>query len=144
MRFRQYIVDKRLYGRWGYSALEHRCRQLFARVGGLAGRSLLEIGSGEALFSLWALAHGAERVILLEPEANGAKHGMGKRFIRHRQALCISEDHIVFIPRPCRNMMGRVGLSTWCFHITQLTIWMNLHVLSSTNRQMRELLTRDY
>ena len=57
-RFRQYVKDNCLYGRWGYSALEHRCRQLFARVGGLAGRSLLEIGSGEGLFSLWALAHG--------------------------------------------------------------------------------------
>ena len=55
---------------------------------------MLEIGSGEGLFSLWALANGIERAVLLEPEANEATKGVAGRFLKHRKALNISDEHL--------------------------------------------------
>ena len=86
-RYHRYVDEYCLYGGRGYSVLDHRCRQLFGHMGELEGRSILEIGGGEGLFSLWALVHGVERVILLEPEADGSTIGVGERLIKHRQAL---------------------------------------------------------
>lgn len=108
-KFRQYVDDNHLYGRRGYSALEHRCRQLLRCVGELAGRTMLEIGGGEGLFSLWAFTNGVQRAVILEPGGAGAKHGAAMRFMKHRQALCIPEDSIALYPQTLQEYEAESG-----------------------------------
>lgn len=105
-RYHQYIDEHCLYSGRGYPALDHRCRQLFERVGDLEGRTMLEIGGGEGLFSLWAVAHGMEKIIILEPEADGSTHGVGRRFLEHRDALNISEERISYFPQIFQEYEG--------------------------------------
>ena len=69
-KLQRYVDENDLYSKRGYSSLNHRCRQIFDHVCGLEGKTMLEIGAGEGLFSLWAVANGVEKVILLEPEAD--------------------------------------------------------------------------
>jgi len=89
-----YVDENGLYSKRGYISLDHRCEQIFQHVCGLDGKTMLEIGSGEGLFSLWALANGIERAVLLEPEADGATKGVAGRFLKHRKALNISDDRL--------------------------------------------------
>ena len=79
---------------------------------------MLEVGGGEGLFSLWALANGVGKVILLEPEADGVTEGVGKRFINHKKALSIPNEPLMFFPLPCRNTRVRGRHLTWFFHTT--------------------------
>jgi SAM-dependent methyltransferase len=67
---------------------------------------MLEIGGGEGLFSLWALAHGMEKVMILEPEADGSTHGVGERFLKHRNALNISEERLSYFPQTFQEYEG--------------------------------------
>lgn len=96
--YRRYVDENGLYAGRGYVSLEHRCRQLFGRVGGVEGKTMLEIGGGEGLFSLWALVNGLKKVILLEPEADGSTPGAGDRLIRHRQALSVPDESLILYP----------------------------------------------
>ena len=59
--------------------LAYRAREVFGDVP-LAGRSLMEIGSGSGLFCLWAASQGAGPVIGLEPETDGATSGTAEAF----------------------------------------------------------------
>jgi len=93
-KFHRYVDENGLYSRRGYSSLNHRCKQIFQHVCGLYGKTMLEIGSGEGLFSLWALAYGIERAVLLEPEADGATKGVAGKFLKHRKVLNISDEHL--------------------------------------------------
>lgn len=49
----------------------HRTRQVFQDVS-LENKNLLEIGSGNGLFSIWASLNGAKTVVALEPLAEGS------------------------------------------------------------------------
>ena len=95
-RFRQYVNENSLYGTHGYPALDFRCRQLFSCVGDLDGKTLLEIGGGEGLFSIWALTRGASKVVILEPEADGCTEGVKEKFFKHKRALGIPDEKIIF------------------------------------------------
>jgi SAM-dependent methyltransferase len=86
--------------------MEYRCRQLFHYVGGLKSKSMLEVGGGEGLFSFWALANGVEKVILLEPEADGVTEGVGKRFVNHKKALSIPSEQLMFFPLTLQEYEG--------------------------------------
>jgi SAM-dependent methyltransferase len=96
--YRQYVDQRGLYARGGYASLEHRCRQVFKRVGRLEDKIMLEIGGGEGLFSLWTLVNGLKKVILLEPEVDGSVHGVGDRCLEHKIALGISDDRLMLCP----------------------------------------------
>ena len=93
-----YVDDNNLYSKQGYEALDHRCRQVFNRVGDLAYKSMLEIGGGEGFFSLWALAHGVNSVTILEPEMDGSRPGTGRRLIEHARQLNLSDSKMEFQP----------------------------------------------
>ena len=93
--YRGYVDETELYAGRGYAPLDHRCRQLFSHVGVLEGKTMLEIGGGEGLFSLWALANGARKVVVLEPEAEGSTIGAGQKLEGHRRTLGIAEEWLV-------------------------------------------------
>jgi hypothetical protein len=97
VRLRSYVNSNGLYSRWGYEALDFRCRQLFSLTNGVVGKEILEIGGGEGLFALWAVAEGANRVVVLEPEQDGSTSGAGERFLQHRRALGIPSQYLVLL-----------------------------------------------
>jgi cyclopropane fatty-acyl-phospholipid synthase-like methyltransferase len=61
----------------GYSSIERarfRCEQVFKGLD-LSGKAVLEIGAGAGIFSAYAAASGARRVVALEPEIAGSTEG---------------------------------------------------------------------
>ena len=54
-------------------------RKLFDGVD-LEGKTMLDIGCGNGRMGLWAAAHGARRVVGLEPEVDGSSAGMQESF----------------------------------------------------------------
>ena len=59
--------------------LVFRADQVFAGVE-LQHKTLLEIGCGDGVYSIWAKLNGANSVIGLEPEAKGSSAGSGQKF----------------------------------------------------------------
>ncbi len=106
-RFRSFIEEKNLYSPHGYSALNHRCLQLFHHVEGLEDKTMLEIGGGEGLFSLWGLAHGLQSVTLLEPEMDGATLGVGERLEENSHLLNLSKSDLEFLPLTFQDYRGK-------------------------------------
>lgn len=53
----------------------------------LRGTNVLDIGAGDGLHGLYALAAGAERLVALEPELAGSSSGMQDRFERAAKRL---------------------------------------------------------
>lgn len=105
-KYQKYVDEKRLYSARGYAVLEHRCQQIFRHVNGVQGKTLLEIGGGEGLFTLWALANGAARATILEPEASGSRCGAANRLDRHRLALGVPEDRLTLCRIPLQEFEG--------------------------------------
>jgi SAM-dependent methyltransferase len=70
---------------------------------------MLEIGSGEGLFSLWALARGLSRAILLEPEADGSVQGIVGRCVEHKKSLGIYDERLMLCPLTIQEYAGING-----------------------------------
>ena len=107
-KFHRYVDENGLYSKRGYSSLNHRCRQIFDHVSGLDGKTMLEIGSGEGLFSLWALANGIERAVLLEPEADGATKGVAGKLLKHQKALNIPDERLRLYTQTFQEYKGEM------------------------------------
>ncbi len=88
-KFADYVRRHQLYGKYGYDALDFRCRYIFRDVGPMDGKNMLDIGGGTGLFSAWAVANGARRATNLEPEMDGSSNGMMERF---RMTTAVEED----------------------------------------------------
>lgn len=69
-----------------------RANEVFHEVP-LAGMRLLDIGCGRGAWSMWAGLNGAEYVLGIEPEADGATFGTFAEFLQTAKQLSI--DHIV-------------------------------------------------
>jgi len=59
--------------------LTFRTKQVFDNID-LKNKSLLEIGCGDGVYSIWARLHGAMPVVGLEPEVDGSTSGSGGTF----------------------------------------------------------------
>ncbi len=105
-KFSQYVDENGLYSKRGYSSLNHRCEQIFQHVRGLNGKAMLEIGSGEGLFSLWALANGIERATLLEPEADGSTKGVAGKLLKHQKTLSIPDERLELYAQTFQEYKG--------------------------------------
>lgn len=73
-------------------ALRHK---LFAGVD-LEGKTMLDVGCGTGQMGLWAAAHGARRVVGLEPEMEGSSAGMQEAFRRTAGQLGL-EDRVELV-----------------------------------------------
>lgn len=60
-------------------------------------KTMLDIGSGSGLFSFYAACKGANKVICIEPEAEGSNHDSIKKFKKIQSALQIT--HLVKLER---------------------------------------------
>jgi SAM-dependent methyltransferase len=65
-------------------------RKLFAGVD-LEGKTMLDIGCGDGRMGLWAAAHGARRVVGLEPEVDGSRAGMQEAFRRTARQIGLED-----------------------------------------------------
>lgn len=72
-------------------------RSVFADVE-LPGRSMLEVGGGAGVMSLYAAARGAGPVVCLEPEAAGSESGISEVFESLGRATGL-QDIVQFIPK---------------------------------------------
>lgn len=92
--FKELAVKKRLYK--APNRLEFRARQVFSGVD-LQGKSLLEIGSGDGIYSIWAKLHGAKKVVALEPEVDGCDYDVKEMFnslmkdLKIKNVTCVPE-----------------------------------------------------
>jgi SAM-dependent methyltransferase len=73
LRLEQLLVDiGKKMGLWRRGlAFQKRCKQVFGDFD-FNGKNMLEIGCGKGLFCIWASIHGANKVIGLEPLADGS------------------------------------------------------------------------
>jgi SAM-dependent methyltransferase len=69
--------------------------KLFAGVD-LEGRTLLDVGCGTGHIGLWAAAHGARRVVGLEPQVEGSSAGMQDSFRRTTREVGL-EDRVELV-----------------------------------------------
>lgn len=61
----------------------------------LAGRRMLDVGAGDGVYSLYAAAAGAERVVALEPEAAGSSAGVAQKFGRMAKLSALDSTELV-------------------------------------------------
>jgi SAM-dependent methyltransferase len=93
----------------GYSAarLDARMRWVFDGVP-LAGKRMLEIGSGDGLFACWAVAvGGAASATGLEPEASGSSSGVLGRFRERTAGLGL--DNVRVLPATFQEFAAPPG-----------------------------------
>ena len=57
----------------------------------LEKRSVLEIGAGSGYMAALCLAHGASRVVALEPESDGATEGVNKQFAHLTESVALGD-----------------------------------------------------
>jgi SAM-dependent methyltransferase len=75
---------------WKERNLSYYLSQLLRGVD-FSGKTILEIGAGEGVFSLYMVCSGARKAIALEPEAAGAASGVQLRFSRMREQLSLGD-----------------------------------------------------
>lgn len=81
----------RVYGARKAANFDWSVREkLFAGVD-LEGKTMLDVGCGAGYVALWAAAHGARRVVGLEPEVEGSRTGMQDSFRRTAHALGLDD-----------------------------------------------------
>ena len=73
----------------------------------LAGKRVLDIGGGTGVFSLYAAALGAERVVCLEPGAAGSEVGMRETF--RRVADDIGVPNVEMLPSVVQDFSAEPG-----------------------------------
>ena len=67
----------------------------------LTGKTMLDIGAGEGLYSFYAACMGASNVVSLEPEAAGSSTGTVEAF--ERTASLLGQKQVQFVPQPLQD-----------------------------------------
>jgi 16S rRNA G966 N2-methylase RsmD len=67
----------------------------------LTGKTMLDIGAGDGLNSLYAACMGASNVVCLEPEAAGSSTGAVEAF--ERAASLLEQKQVQFVPQPLQD-----------------------------------------
>lgn len=70
-------------------------RKIFGGVD-LEGKRVLDVGCGDGRMALWTAAHGAQRVVGLEPEVEGSSEGMQESFRRGAEQAGL-EDRVALV-----------------------------------------------
>jgi SAM-dependent methyltransferase len=86
----------------GVSTARYFERQFFRDVD-LDGRSVLEVGAGNGLASVWAALHGAKTVVALEPTADGAT-GRPLAHFRRLVQRADAADVISIVEKPVQDL----------------------------------------
>ncbi|MDP1853775.1 MAG: class I SAM-dependent methyltransferase [Candidatus Omnitrophota bacterium] len=97
-KFTALAVDNMLYK--SKNKLLFRAKQVFGDID-LKDKSMLELGCGDGVYSIWAKINGAKRVIGLEPEVDGSTSGSAKIFTELINNLNL--DNIDCLPQTIEN-----------------------------------------
>jgi len=93
-------------GLWSHGyGLKARGRQIF-RDTDFAGRTMLEIGCGEGVFSMWAALHGARHVVGLEPMAAGMNPARNPRTKFEELKKRLGLDNVELSPHSLQEYDG--------------------------------------
>lgn len=87
-RFYEYLRENNFW--WSPERLNYSLGLLF-REFTLENKTILEVGAGHGLFSIWCAAHGGRRVVALEPEVNGATTNIRRQFEFVAKAVDLNE-----------------------------------------------------
>ena len=74
--------------------IKFNCQQAFAGIN-LCGKSMLEIGAGQGILSVYAATHGGRKVVALEPEASGSMEGDNLVIQRLKKKFCVPNLEII-------------------------------------------------
>jgi len=99
------------YGTKFVSRLNHRFNHHFSSLE-LKNRSVLEIGAGPGYMAALCLAHGASRVVALDPESDGAAEGVNKQFTRLTESVTMG-DGIEYLPISLDDFIAAGGKETF-------------------------------
>jgi SAM-dependent methyltransferase len=99
------------YGKRFVSRLEHRFNHHFGSFD-LKNRSVLEIGAGPGYLAALCLAHGASRVVALDPESDGATKGVNKQFDHLTDSVTMSNS-IEYLPISFEKFIATRGKETF-------------------------------
>lgn len=111
---------------------------LFRRVP-LAGRSVLDIGGGTGVFSFFATANGASRVVCLEPDGAGSTKGQTAKFARVAKAL--GRQDVMLVPQTLQEFdSGGLTFDVVLMHnsVNHIDEW------SCSNLTISEFAVRNY
>lgn len=76
--------------------LDYSLEQFFRGLN-LEGKSVLEIGAGKGLSSVWCALRGADKVIALEPQSSGSTKGVQQEFEKMSEAIDL-EGKVEYLP----------------------------------------------
>ena len=93
--FRTWLIESKAW--WSPQRLDYVVGNCFRELV-LANKSVLEIGAGSGLFSVWCAAQGASRVVALEPGMAGSTQGGKEQFEQLSQQLRLPRGLVMYRP----------------------------------------------
>lgn len=101
--YKSYINKNKLYGKRGYNALNYHCKEIFSSVESFDGKTMIDVGGGDGLISTWALTKGIKKLVIVEPESAGARHGGQDKIIMMKNDLGIKKSSLKLVTDTFQN-----------------------------------------